>query len=81
MTTEFLARFLLWALGLNYAILMLWALLFFRWGDWLYQYYSRFILIPRLRFEAFNYLLMGIYKILTFIFVLVPLLALYLTSS
>ena len=81
MTSEFLTKFLLWALGLNYAILVLWALLLFKQGDWLYQCHSRWFLMPRARFEALHYFLMGLYKILTIIFVLVPLLALYLVSA
>lgn len=80
MTTDHLIRVYLWALGLNYLVLITWAVLLFKCGDWLYECHSRFVLISRLRFNGLHYFLMGLYKILTIIFVLVPLLALHFSE-
>lgn len=77
MDTEFLCRFLLYALGINYAILLLWFGVFIFARAWMRQLHSRWFALTDSTFDAIHYGGMAIYKIGILLFNLVPLLALY----
>ena len=81
MTIEAVKEFLVWCLVLNYSLLIVWFLLFWCWHDGYYRLHSRWFPISLDQFNLVHYALMGIYKILIFIFNLMPLLAICLIQS
>ena len=68
---------LLWCLGINYGILIIWFGVFLIAHDWLYQLHARWFKLPVESFDAIHYAGMATYKIGILLFNLVPLLALY----
>lgn len=78
MNIELLKEFLLWCLVINYSLLITWFLVFWRRHDWLYQFHSTWFSISVKSFDAMHYQLIGVYKILVFVFNLIPLVALHL---
>lgn len=78
MTTDFLSRFLLWSLGVNYIILIVWflAVAFFREG--IHRLHGRWFDLSKGTFDAIHYGGMAAYKVGIFLFNLAPLIALYL---
>ena len=81
MTSDFLFRFLLWSLGINYAILLTWFVAFVSARNWLRALHGRWFRLSDEAFDAIHYGGMAAYKIGIFLFNLVPLLALYFVSS
>jgi hypothetical protein len=75
-----LRRFLLWSTIINYAVLIVWALVFFLAGDWMYRQYGRWFHFSRDQFDALNYGGMSVYKIGIMLLNLVPLIALTFLS-
>ena len=71
---------LLWCVGINYAILIIWFAAFALAHDWLYNLHGRWFKIPISSFDATHYAGMAIYKIGILLFFLAPLLALHATS-
>jgi len=71
--------FLLWSVILNYLLLIIWSGIFLLGKNWLYAIHSQFFDISKPAFNAFNYGGMGLYKMLIFIFCLIPYIALQLT--
>ena len=63
MDTEFLCRFLLYALGINYAILLLWFGVFVFARAWMRQLHGRWFSLSDASFDALHYGGMAIYKI------------------
>ena len=80
MDTDFLCRFLLYALAINYAILLLWFGVFVFARAWMRQLHGRWFALSDASFDALHYGGMAIYKIGILLFNLVPLLALYAMS-
>ena len=76
MTVQQLSDFLLWNLILNYSLLILWSGLFLMARDWMYEMHRMFFDISRPTFNAFNYGGIGLYKMLIFLFCLMPYVAL-----
>jgi Family of unknown function (DUF6868) len=76
MTIEILTRFLAWCLVINYGILILWFLVFVLARDWIYGLHRKWYPISPEQFNAINYAGIAFYKILVFVFVLVPYIAL-----
>ena len=81
MHSDFLFRVLLWSLGINYAILLIWFVVFVAARNWLRALHGRWFRISDEAFDAIHYGGMAAYKIGIFLFNLVPLLALYFVSS
>lgn len=75
-----LKDFLLWCLCLNYALLLVWAGAFIFAHDWMYKLHGRWFRLPVETFNAIHYIGMAIYKIGIFMFNLVPLIALYIST-
>ena len=67
---------LLWCVGLNYAVLIIWFGAFIFAHDWLYGMHSRWFNIPVATFDAIHYAGLAVYKIGILLFFLVPLIAL-----
>lgn len=76
MNTETLCSFLLWCLGINYGILVLWFFAFMVAHDFLHRLHARWFRISLEQFDAIHYAGMAIYKIGVLLFNLVPYLAL-----
>ena len=80
MTAHELKNVLLWCVGLNYAILIVWAGVFLFAHDWLYRLHGRWFKLTVEAFDAIHYAGLSVYKIGIMLLNLVPLVALYLVS-
>lgn len=80
MTVELLRAVLGWSIVINYAVLLLWFVMFAFAHDWLYRLHGRWFAMPVERFNAIHYGGMAIYKIGIFLFSLAPYLALCLAG-
>lgn len=76
MNLDFLCRFLLWSLAINYAILLTWFFAFVFARDWMQQIHGRWFRLTDSTFDTVHYSGMAAYKLAIFIFNLAPLLAL-----
>jgi hypothetical protein len=63
---------LVWSAVINYAILLLWFLVFRFAHDWMYRVHSRWFRLSMEQFDAAHYAAMSIYKIGILLFNLVP---------
>ena len=80
MTTNEIKRFLLWCVGLNYAVLFIWSGVFIYAHDWMYGLHVRWFKLSVETFDAVHYAGLAVYKISTILLNLVPLVALCLVS-
>ena len=76
MTIQTLTAFFMWCTILNVALLALSSLLCCCAGDWVYRKHSKWFPISREAFNVAIYSFVGLYKILIFIFNVVPYIAL-----
>ena len=72
---------LLWCLGLNYALLLVWFGVFCFAHEWMYRLHTRWFKISVETFDGIHYAGMAIYKTGVILFNLVPLLALYFAAG
>jgi hypothetical protein len=72
--------FLLWSLGINYALLLVWFGAFTCAHDWMYRLHTRWFRLPVETFDAIHYAGFATYKIGVMLLNLVPLAALWLSS-
>ena len=68
---------LFWCTSINYAILIVWFIVFLAAHDWLFNLHRRWFDLTRQSFDAVHYGGMAIYKLGIMLFNLVPLMALY----
>ena len=80
MTTNLVKDMLLWSVGLNYAVLLVWAGTFMFARDWMYRWHGRWFKLSDETFDAIHYSGLAVYKIGIFLFNLMPLVALCLAS-
>ena len=76
MTVPDVKALLLWSTGLNYALLLIWFGLFSLAHDWLFRLHRRWFGLSAETFDALSYGGIAFYKIVIFVFNLIPLLAL-----
>ena len=81
MNPDFLFRFLLCSLAINYAILLIWFVVFVTARNGLRALHGRWFRLSDPAFDAIHYGGMAVYKIGILLFNLVPLLALYFVGS
>lgn len=81
MTSDFLCRFLLGSLAVNYLILIVWFLVFVFARSWLRGLHGRWFKLPDSTFDAVHYGGMAVYKIGILLFNLAPLLALHFAAA
>ena len=81
MSIESVEHFLLWCLLINYAILVVWFLVFWFGHDWMFRLHSRWFHLPKERFDAIHYVSMAAYKLGTLFLNLTPYIALHLVVS
>jgi hypothetical protein len=75
-TINELKEILLWCVGINYGILLIWFGVFFLAHDWLFRIHTRWFKLSVETFDALNYAGMAMYKIGVLLLNLVPLIAL-----
>lgn len=80
MTLNEVKDFLLWCAGLNYAVLLIWFVIFVFAHDWMYAVHTRWFKLSAETFDGLHYMAMAVYKIGILLFNLVPLIAVYLVS-
>ena len=80
MTTQAIRNLLLWCVGLNYLVLIIWFGVFIVAHDWMYRLHTRWFKISVDTFDSIHYAGMAVYKIGILLFVLVPFLALCLAK-
>ena len=80
MTTIDLKHVLLWSVGLNYLVLLVWFGVFVFAHDWMHGVHTRWFKLSVETFDAIHYAGLSVYKIGIILFNLVPLVALYLVS-
>lgn len=72
MPIETLSALLGWGALINYAVLLLWFLLFSLGHDFIYNLHGRWFNLRLETFDSLHYGLMGIYKLAILLFNLVP---------
>jgi hypothetical protein len=72
MTIEVTRNFLLWCAVINYAVLVMWFLLFVFAHDWMLNIHVRWFRLSRDQFDVLNYAGMSIFKTGIILFNLVP---------
>ena len=80
MTTNDIKHVLLWCVGLNYAILLIWSGVFIFAHDWMYRMHTRWFKLSVETFDATHYAGLAVYKIGIILLNLVPFIALCLVS-
>ena len=81
MTVNELKEILLWCVGINYGILLIWFGVFFFAHDWLFRVHTRWFKLSVETFDVLNYAGMAMYKIGVLLLNLVPLIALWVASQ
>jgi hypothetical protein len=76
MDIDSIRAFFMWCTILNVALLVLSSLICVCAGDWTYRIHSKWYSIPRETFNVAIYSFLGLYKILIFVFNLIPYMAL-----
>ena len=79
MTSSELKDVLLWCLGINYGVLLIWFGAFVFAHGWMYRLHTRWFKLSVETFDALHYAGMSVYKIGIILLNLVPLVALYLS--
>ncbi|MCK5801251.1 MAG: hypothetical protein KAI66_00395 [Lentisphaeria bacterium] len=72
--------FFMWCTIINVGLMTLAFLICTLGGDWVYRVHSRFIPIKREAFDIAVYSFLGVFKILVFVFNLVPYIALVIVG-
>ena len=77
MEIELVRKFLAWCTVINWGLLFVWWVFFAVAGDWIYVMHGKwFKTLSRESFDAIHYSAMALFKILIFVFNLVPYLVL-----
>jgi hypothetical protein len=79
-TTNDIKHVLLWCVGLNYAILLIWSGVLIFAHNWMYRMHTRWFKLPLETFDAMHYAGLAVYKIGIILLNLVPLIAFCLVS-
>jgi hypothetical protein len=80
MATNEIKGILLWCVGINYAVLLVWFGVFVYTHDWMYRLHTRWFKLSVETFDALHYAGLSIYKIGVILLNLVPLVAFYLST-
>jgi len=79
MTSSELKEVLLWCVGINYGVLLIWFGVFVLAHGWMYRLHTRWFKLSVEAFDALHYGGMSVYKIGVILLNLVPLVALYVS--
>lgn len=80
MNIETIRSFLLWCSLVNYAVLLVWFLVFIAAHDFIYRLHGKWFRLSVEQFDALNYGGMAVYKIGVLLFNIVPLIAFWLIA-
>ena len=80
MVTNEIKGVLLWCVGINYGVMLVWFGVFVYAHDWMYRLHTRWFKLSVETFDALHYAGLSIYKIGIILLNLVPLVALYLST-
>jgi hypothetical protein len=80
MDIQTLTAFFMWCTILNFALLLLSSLLCLCAADWAYRIHSKWFSISRETFNVAIYSFLGLYKVLVFVFCLIPYIALLIVA-
>jgi hypothetical protein len=78
MTLEMARSFFLWCTAINYAVLLVWAVLFLAAHDRMLRLWGRWVRVSAEQFDLLNVAGISLYKLGIFLFNLVPCIALYI---
>ena len=80
MTFETVRNIFAWSLVINFAVLILWFILFTLARDWIYRMHSSLFKVSPDAFNAINYGGLGLYKMIVFVFIFIPYIAMHIVS-
>jgi hypothetical protein len=80
MATNEIKGILLWCVGINYGVMLVWFGVFVCAHDWMYRLHTRWFTLSVETFDAIHYAALSIYKIGVILLNLVPLVSLYLST-
>jgi hypothetical protein len=80
MTIEMVRSVIGWCAIINYAVLILWFLVFRLAHDWIYRLHSQWFPMPIEQFNVIHYAGMAVYKIGVLLLTVVPYVALVIMS-
>jgi len=80
MTLEVIRNIFAWCLVMNLAVLILWLLIYLIAKDWIYKIHGEWFKIPRETFNAVHYKSLGYFKMIVFVFNLVPYIAMHIVG-
>lgn len=80
MTAIEIKQVLLWCVGINYGVLLVWFGVFVFAHDWIYRLHARWFKLSVESFDALHYVGMSVYKIGVIVLNLVPLVALHISK-
>jgi len=80
MAVDEIKRVLLWSVGINYGVLLVWFGVFVYAHEWMYRLHTRWFKLSVETFDALHYAGLSIYKIGVILLNLAPLVALYLST-
>ena len=80
MDIDSIRAFFMWCTILNFALLSLSSLICICAGDWAYRIHSKWFSISRETFNVAIYSFLGLYKVLVFVFNLIPYVALLIVG-
>jgi hypothetical protein len=78
MSMEMVRSFLLWCTVINYAVLVVWFLVYRLAHGWLWRLWARWFRLTEEQFDAVNFGGMAVYKVGVLLLNLVPCVALYI---
>jgi hypothetical protein len=80
MDLQILTQFFMWCTIINVVLVIGTALIWLFGADFVYKMHGRFFPMPRETFNAIFYTFIGIYKLLVYVFSLVPWIALLIIT-
>ena len=80
MVTNEIKGVLLWCVGINYGVMLVWFGVFVYAHDWMYRLHTRWFKLSVETFDAIHYAGLSIYKMGIILLNLVPLIALYIST-
>jgi hypothetical protein len=80
MDIDSITAFFMWCTILNVALLVLSSLICLCAGDWVYGIHSKWFSVSRETFNVAFYSFLGLYKVLVFVFNLIPYMALLIVG-
>jgi hypothetical protein len=80
MTIDMVREALLWCLIINMGLLLWWFLFFTLGHDWVYRLHGKWFNLSEENFDAINYAAIAFFKILVFVFNVVPYIVLLIVT-